>query len=226
MGESRRLSAAGRELGAAMRDNRAVPSTEHKISSSAGTLLDLLLESTQAGSGVDDFLAELSGLGAEELSHPGREVSCGITVDRRKQPSSEVGSAGEGSASTLRIPLALDGESTAVVSFYSPQVEAFSGEDVEQAHQFAAEASRALLLALRISQLGESRDDLAAAMQSRTIIDIAIGAIMAQNRCGRAAAFKILRNTSNNRNMKVRDVAAAVVASIAGDTDMTARFEE
>ena len=96
----------------------------------------------------------------------------------------------------------------------------------ERAHRFAAEASPALLLALRISQLGESRDDLAAAMQSRTIIDLAIGAIMAQNRCGREAAFKILRNTSNNRNMKIRDVAAAVVASIAGDTDMTARFEE
>ena len=58
-------------------------------------------------------------------------------------------------------------------------------------------------------------------MQSRTIIDMAIGAIMAQNRCGRDAAFKILRNTSNNRNLKIRDVAAAVVASIAGDTDMS-----
>ena len=209
-----------------MRENRAVSFTEHHISGSAGTLLDLLLESTQAGFGVDDFLAELSALAAEELSHPGREVSCGITVERRRQPSSEVGSTGEGSASTLQIPLALDGESTAVVCFYSTRPEAFSNDDVEQAQQFAAEASRALLLALRISQLGASRDDLAAAMQSRTIIDIAVGAIMAQNRCGRAAAFKILRNTSNNRNMKVRDVAAAVVASIAGDTDMTARFEE
>jgi len=209
-----------------MREDRTVSSTTHNVSGSAGTLLDLLLESTQSGSGLDDFLDELSGLAAEELSHPGREVSCGITVDRRRQPSSEAGRTGEGSASTLRIPLVLDGESTAVISFYSPLAGAFSNDEVEQAHQFAAEASRALLLALRISQLGESRDDLAAAMQSRTIIDIAVGAIMAQNRCGREAAFKILRNTSNNRNMKIRDVAAAVVASIAGDTDMTARFEE
>ncbi|MET3949312.1 GAF and ANTAR domain-containing protein [Arthrobacter sp. UYEF36] len=209
-----------------MREDRAVSSTAHNVGGSAGTMLDLLLASTQAGSGVDDFLTELSGLAAEELSHPGRDVFCGLTVDRRKQPSSAAGSTGDGSASTLRIPLALDGESTAVISFYSPLVGAFSNDEVEQAHQFAAEASRALLLALSISQLGESRDDLAAAMQSRTTIDIAVGAIMAQNRCGRDAAFKILRNTSNNRNMKIRDVAAAVVASIAGDTDMTARFEE
>ena len=208
-----------------MRENRA-GSTAHDIRGGASTLLGLLLESTRAGSGVDDFLAELARLAAAELSQPGSGVSCGITVDRRKQTSLGAGSTGEGSASTLRIPLVLDGDSSAAVTFYSPRAEAFSSDDVEHAHQFAVEASRVLLLALRISRLSDSRDDLAAAMQSRTIIDIAIGAIMAQNRCGREAAFKILRNTSNNRNMKIRDVAAAVVASIAGDTDMTARFEE
>ena len=209
-----------------MRHDHAVSSTAHHVRGSAGTLLDLLLESTRDGSGVENFLAELAGLAEEELSHPGREVSCGITVDRRRQASVEAGSTGEGSASTLRIPLVLDGDSSAVVTFSSPRTQAFSDDDAERAHRFAADATPALLLALRIAQLGESRDDLAAAMQSRTIIDLAIGAIMAQNRCGREAAFKILRNTSNNRNMKIRDVAAAVVASIAGDTDVTARFEE
>lgn len=213
-----------------MHENRAVSSAAHNIrggvSGDASTMLGLLLESTRAGSGVDDFLADLASLAAAELSHPGPEVSCGITVHRRKQASIDAGSTSEGAASTLRIPLVLDGDSSAVVNFYSPRTEAFSNDDVEHAHQFAVEASRALLLALRISQLSDSRADLAAAMQSRTIIDIAIGAIMAQNRCGRESAFKILRNTSNNRNMKIRDVAAAVVASIAGDTDMTARFEE
>jgi hypothetical protein len=213
-----------------MREKRAVSSTAHNtrggVSGSPTALLGLLLESTRAGSGVDDFLADLANLAAAELSRPGSEASCGITVHRRKQASIEAGSTSEGAASTLRIPLVLDGDSSAVVNFYSPRTEAFSNDDAEHAQQFAVEASRALLLALRISQLSDSRADLAAAMQSRTIIDIAIGAIMAQNRCGREAAFKILRNTSNNRNMKIRDVAAAVVASIAGDTDMTARFEE
>lgn len=214
-----------------MRENRAISSTAQNLrggdSGGAGTLLGLLLKSTTpAESGVEDFLADLANLAAAELSRPGTEVSCGITVHRRKQASVEAGSSTRESASTLRIPLVLDGDSSAVVNFYSPRTGAFSNDDVEHAHQFAAEASQALLVALRISQLSDSRADLAAAMQSRTIIDIAIGAIMAQNRCGRESAFKILRNTSNNRNMKIRDVAAAVVASIAGDTDLTARFEE
>ncbi|WP_024367717.1 ANTAR domain-containing protein [Arthrobacter sp. TB 26] len=209
-----------------MRDSPALSSTWHNIAGSGSTLLDLVLDSTEAGSNVDYFLARLARLAAAELSRPEREVTCGITVTRRKQPPAEWGSTGEGSASTLQVPLVLDGENSAVVSLYSARSAAFSPDDVEQARRFGADASRALLLALRISQLRESRDDIAAAMQSRTIIDLAIGAIMAQNRCGREAAFKILRNTSNNRNMKIRDVAAAVVASIAGDTDITARFED
>lgn len=209
-----------------MSGNRAVSFTSHTISGGASTLLDLVLDSTGMGSGLDEFLAELASLAAEELSRPERPVSCGITVNLRKQPSAEVGSTGQGSASTLRVPLVLDEENSAVVNLYSPRTDAFSSGDHAYAQQFAADAARALLLALRISRLSDSRDDLAAAMQSRTIIDMAVGAIMAQNRCGRDYAFKILRNTSNNRNMKIRDVAAAVVASIAGDTDVSARFEE
>lgn len=216
----------GSDLGAAMREDNAVSSTSHNIRDAVSTLLELVLDSTGAGSDVADFLADLARLTAGELSRPEREVSCGITLNRRKQPSSDVGSSGEGSVSNLKIPLDLDGEDSAVVHLYSPLPGAFSGEDAAEAHRFAADASRALVLALRISQLRESRQDLSAAMQSRTIIDMAIGAIMAQNRCGRDAAFKILRNTSNNRNLKIRDVAAGVVASIAGDTDFTARFEE
>lgn len=214
-----------------MRQNNAASSTAHNLrgdshGSSSGALLGLLLESTREGSGVEDFLAELASLAAAQLSVPGREVSCGITVDRGRQASIEAGSTGDGGASALRIPLVLDGDNSAVVNFYAPRTQPLSSDESERAQQFAADASPALLLALEISQLTQSRADLAAAMQSRTIIDIAIGAIMAQNRCGREAAFKILRNTSNNRNMKIRDVAAAVVASIAGDTDITARFEE
>ncbi|HEX9086254.1 MAG TPA: ANTAR domain-containing protein [Arthrobacter sp.] len=209
-----------------MSDHRAVSSTAHIVSGSVSTLLELVLDSTEAGFGVGDLLAELASLAAKELSRPECEVSCRITLTRRKQPAAQAGSTGERSASTLRIPLVLDDENSAVVDFYSPRAEAFSNDGLEQAHQFAADAAQALLLALRITRLSDSRDDLAAAMQSRTIIDMAVGAIMAQNRCGRDAAFKILRNTSNNRNMKIRDVAAAVVASIAGDTDVSARFEE
>lgn len=209
-----------------MSENLASSSVSEDIGSSVGTLLDLVLDSTEAGSGIGDFLAELAAQAAATLSRPQLEICCGITLHRAKQASLEAGSTGEGSAGDFRIHLVLDGGDSAVVNFHSPQAEAFSPRVQAEAQSFAADASRALLLGLRISRLNESRQDLAAAMQSRTIIDMAIGAVMAQNRCRRDAAFQILRNTSNNRNLKIRDVAAAVVASIAGDTDITARFQE
>lgn len=218
---------AGRQdLGAGMSDFLGSTDTARSRSGASGALLGLVVASTEDGSGVDDFLAQLATLMGHKLSSPEREVTCRITVTRRKRPPSAAGSTLPGAASSLRLPLVLDEENSAVVRLCSPRPEAFSEEDVAEAGQLAAEASTALLLALRISQLGESRDDLAAAMQSRTIIDMAIGAIMAQNRCPRDAAFKILRNTSNNRNLKIRDVAATLIGSIAGDTDTSARFED
>ena len=209
-----------------MRVTRTAVPAPHSAGVSGTTLLNLVLQTAEPGSGVDGFLSQLTSLAAAEFSRPDRDVSCGIAVNRPKQPASEAGSRGADAASAVRIPVVLDADSSAVVSFYAQQAEAFSAEDLAGAHAFVAGAAPALLLALRISQLTESRDNLTAAMQSRTTIDMAIGAIMAQNRCTREAAFKILRNTSNNRNLKIRDVASAVVASIAGDIDVMARFEE
>jgi hypothetical protein len=216
----------GQDLGADMSDFRGSTPTAQSTGSTSGTLLGLVVASSDDGSGVDEFLAQLATLVGQMLSGPERAVTCEVTVTRRRRPPLASGSVPEGAASSLRLPLFLDEENTAVVSLCSPRPEAFSDEDVAEARQLAAEASPALLLALRISKLSESRDDLAAAMQSRTIIDMAIGAIMAQNRCPRDAAFKILRNTSNNRNMKIRDVAATLIGSIAGDTDTSARFDD
>ena len=64
-----------------------------------------------------------------------------------------------------------------------------------------------------------ARDDLSAALKSRTVIDTAIGAIMAQNRCSREAAFQILVKTSSHRNIKLKDVAASIVSSISGERE-------
>jgi hypothetical protein len=49
----------------------------------------------------------------------------------------------------------------------------------------------------------------------------AMGTIMGQNRCCQNASFKVLKAASKARNVKLRDVAAAVVDSIAGETPTT-----
>lgn len=93
-----------------------------------------------------------------------------------------------------------------------------------QAENFARQASKAVRLALRIGGLHDSRHDLIAAMASRTAIDMALGAIMAQNQCSPEQAFAVLKEASNNRNIKLREVARSVVASVGGDADPQTRF--
>jgi hypothetical protein len=206
---------------------------DDRASTSSGVtdpLLELVLAATATGAeaeaGVDDFLTGLAAHAVRHFARPDRPVSCGISLFQRKKLPLDVGSSGAGAGSTQRIPLALDGGSTAVLELYSGRPGAFSADDAEAAEAFAERASSFLRLALRLARLAESHDDMAAAMQSRTVIDLAVGAIMAQNRCSRDAAFKILRNTSNNRNMKIRDVAASLVSSIAGDDDLSPHFDE
>ena len=78
---------------------------------------------------------------------------------------------------------------------------------------------------MRISQLAEAKEHLLAAMESRTTIDLATGAIMAQNRCSQETAMKILKIASNTRTQKLRDIAAAVVASVSQDPDVRTHFD-
>jgi GAF domain-containing protein len=134
--------------------------------------------------------------------------------------------AGQGIGSILAVPLDLAGEAEAVISLYSTRTHGFSGPDITAAEFFATHASSSLRLALRIAHLRDARDDLSAAMQSRTTIDMAIGVIMAQNRCSRDAAFHILARASNDRPAKLRDVAASLIDAVAGERGVSTHFDE
>ena len=54
-------------------------------------------------------------------------------------------------------------------------------------------------------------------MTTRRVIDIAIGIVMYQVNTDAVTAFGILRSTSQNQNIKLRDVAAELVASLPGE---------
>ena len=57
-------------------------------------------------------------------------------------------------------------------------------------------------------------DHLRAALSSRSIIDQAIGIVMAQQRCSPDEAFGLLRAVSQQRNIKLREVAANLVTAV------------
>ncbi|WP_268878036.1 ANTAR domain-containing protein [Arthrobacter cheniae] len=66
---------------------------------------------------------------------------------------------------------------------------------------------------------------LTSVLESRTVINLAAGIVMGQNRCSQTTAMSILWAASNSRNMKLRDIAARVV-STASDEPPTTHFDQ
>ncbi|HEY1158698.1 MAG TPA: GAF and ANTAR domain-containing protein [Arthrobacter sp.] len=131
----------------------------------------------------------------------------------------------EGIGSVLSVPMPLEGDAGAALNLYAANTHAFSADDIENAEAHAAQASKSLRIAVRVAQLTEDRENLTAAMQSRTTINLAAGIIMAQNQCDQDTAMRILRSASNSRNLKLRSVASRVVASVAHDPTVVTHFD-
>ena len=129
--------------------------------------------------------------------------------------------ADNGCRSVLGVPLALDENQAAALNFFADEAGVFSEGVIIRASGFADLAGRALRLALRIADAQNLAEDLSAAMQNRTTIDLACGVIMAQNRCSQEEAIALLTKASSHRNQKLRDVAATVLARVNAGTVST-----
>ena len=124
--------------------------------------------------------------------------------------------AANGIRSTLSLPLTAEGLIGAL-NLYAPVPEAFGDAEIRRGEIFAASASAALALASRQASATALTGQLREALASRAVIDQAIGIIMAQERCTSAKAFAILRNASQNRNVKLRDIASQIVTGVGGE---------
>jgi GAF domain-containing protein len=123
---------------------------------------------------------------------------------------------GHGIRSSLSLPLHGDHQVIGALNLYATRSHAFGSQEQLAAKRFADETSRALTLALRLAERAEMSHDLQQALASRAVIDQALGIIMGQNRCTADEAFETLRTISQNRNVKVRDVAAEMITAVSG----------
>lgn len=111
-------------------------------------------------------------------------------------------------------PLEIDGEVVGALTLYAHEPGLFP-EDVQRvAMQFVEPAGLLLGGVLRRLSQAEVIAQLQAALSSRAVIDQAIGIIMARRRCGAEEAFRALRKMSNDRNIKLHEIAASLVRSL------------
>ena len=131
-----------------------------------------------------------------------------------------------GITSSLGVPMKLDNDGGAVLDFFAPVTGLFSRQAVADGVKFAEMAGKALRLAVRIASAEQRADNLKAAMDTRTVIDLACGIIMAQNKCDKDEAFHLLRSASNTRNQKLNELAEGLVSRFARPEDAKAYFDD
>ena len=120
-----------------------------------------------------------------------------------------------GVRSSLSLPLDGGMHGIGALNLYSRRTHAFGPRAQSEAKRFADEASRALSLAVRLAHHVEISEQLREALTSRTVIDQTIGIIMGQNRCDAEVAFGVLRTASQNRNVKLKVVAAEIITAVS-----------
>lgn len=129
-------------------------------------------------------------------------------------PDYQEAAAANGILSVLGVPFELEGEASAGLDVYSDQPDKYDEDAIRNVQRHVLMASKGLRLAVRFARHQDAQTHLETAMQSRTTIDLAVGIIMAQNNCSQDQAFNILKTASNNRNIKLRDLAAQVVGTV------------
>jgi GAF domain-containing protein len=123
----------------------------------------------------------------------------------------------QGVRSVLSTPMGVDGQHFGAFNLYSLEAGGFDNAARAQAERWAQQASGAVGVALRLAERTRHGQQLAEALDSRSIIDQAIGILMAQQRCSSGVAFEILRSASQGRNVKLRTIAADIVRAVGGE---------
>jgi hypothetical protein len=182
--------------------------------------------SSDAAREVDEIQYSLSQGPCLTAAKEEREVYVPDLFDEdRWGPDYAQAVASHGLRSVLSVPFHLQGDAQAALNLYSDVPHKFDGDLAARARGYTREISQALRLAVRFALQSDSATNLRATLESRTVIDMAIGIVMAQNRCDQQTAVRILTDASSNGNVKLRDIAASLVQSVGGTATRT-HFEE
>ena len=115
--------------------------------------------------------------------------------------------------SSFSLWLAAGPQPVGALNLYSRQDHGFSSVPSESARQFAKQAAVAIWSAGTAARARALIANLQIAVEGRDLIGMAKGVIMANEKVTPDQAFAILRTVSQQRNVKVRDLASDIVAT-------------
>lgn len=169
----------------------------------------------------DDWAVELDRLQFSEQEGPcldclreGSIMRVRDLSDDKRFPSYGPRAAALGARSTLSLPLAADGRTVGVLNLYSRQVDAFDTDVLAVGELLAAHASLAVAAAAAYFSSRDLAEQMRQALDSRAVIEQAKGVLMATTGQDAEAAFRALVERSQRANVKLREVAQAVVDEV------------
>ncbi|RVX38050.1 GAF domain-containing protein [Nonomuraea polychroma] len=123
-------------------------------------------------------------------------------------------------------PLKSEGRMLGVLTLYSGRSGGFSEETRVAVRVTAGHIGVLFRTAADAARMREVAAQLKDALTTRAIIDQALGILMAQRRCTSHQAFEVLRHVSQDRNVKLHQVAATIVEKVTGEPPQRSRFED
>jgi GAF domain-containing protein len=146
-----------------------------------------------------------------EAARTGQIVRVDVQQALQRWPQFARDARRAGVASYLSAPLSIDERFAGSLNLYGEQPGSFGGLDEALVRLYTTAATDAIASARRYAQARAEADNLRRALDSRAVIDQAIGVLMAQRGIGPQQAFDELSRTSQNTNTKLRDVAGKVI---------------
>jgi GAF domain-containing protein len=146
----------------------------------------------------------------------GRTVLVADVDTDGRWPAWALAARADGFAGAAAFPVAAHGDVAVSLNVYSEHPLDWSDAVVVLGERYAAELAHVLGWSVRLVDLAQTTADLRASLESRAVIDQAIGIVMAQNRVGPDDALTLLRQASQGRNVKLRDLARDVVLRVGG----------
>ncbi|WP_376766921.1 GAF and ANTAR domain-containing protein [Spinactinospora alkalitolerans] len=120
-----------------------------------------------------------------------------------------------GLRSYLSAGMVADDRPVGALNLSSRDVDGFDALDETFIAMFSVPAAAVIAGRDRYERTRGLAVQLERALDSRATIDRAVGIIMAQSNCDAEQAFERLRRSSNNQNVKLRDLAGRIVSQVS-----------
>jgi GAF domain-containing protein len=143
--------------------------------------------------------------------HTGRPTVSGSLGSDQRWPRLGGRVARMGVHSALSLPLTVDGRMLGAINAYAAERDAFGEHAVRLGVQFAGTAAVAVYHTLLLAEARESSARLQRALDSRAVIDQAIGIIRSRSGASGDEAFERLTRISQAENLKLHAVAERLV---------------